>query len=408
MKYSELLSESVSVLTTNKLRTSLSALGIVIGISSVIALVTLGEASKQSTLERISTLGSNLITIRPGSSSGNEKFDQFRSSSDSLTYKDFEQISADERLNTVDKVSGEYSLTLPVSSDGNKVETRIYAVTKDYFEVRGISIAYGSKFLEEDFESLSRTAILGTETAADLFGDGITPIGQEIKIKGSTFRIIGLTEEKGGAGPFSMDEGIYIPITTAQKTLFGTDFLSNIYVTAKNSEVMDQAENQLGFLMMELHEITSPDEADFSISSSQDLLETVSEVTSTFTTLLAGIAAISLVVGGIGIMNIMMVTVTERTREIGVRRALGAKRSTITKQFLTESVILTSAGGILGVILGVVLSLLLTKVMGLPQVVSYGAIFLAVAVSCIIGTVFGWYPAQKASKLQPVEALRYE
>ena len=206
----------------------------------------------------------------------------------------------------------------------------------------------------------------------------------------------------------SSDDAVYIPLSTAQNVVFGVKYLSYIYVTAKSEDLMNAAQNQIGYFLLERHNLENPSDADFSILSQEDILETVSQVTGTFTTLLTGIAAISLVVGGIGIMNIMLVTVTERTREIGIRKALGAKRKTIITQFLVESIVLTLMGGILGVILGVGVSLIFTKTMSMPTVVSIPSIILAVGVSCLIGILFGWYPAQRASKLQPVEALRYE
>jgi putative ABC transport system permease protein len=231
-------------------------------------------------------------------------------------------------------------------------------------------------------------------------------VGELVRLNGDPYTIIGVTESTSGFG--QSNNAIYVPLKTAQKVVFGVNHVSQIYVGAINEDVMRAAENQVGWFLLELHGLSSPDDADFSISSQGDLLETVSEVTQTFTTLLTGIAAISLIVGGIGIMNIMLVTVTERTREIGVRKALGAKRKVIITQFLIESVILTLAGGFIGVLIGLGVSMLLTNRMQLPYAFSLTSISLAVAVSCVIGVVFGIYPAFKASKLQPIEALRYE
>lgn len=405
MSVFELFAESIEVLRTNKMRTALSALGIIIGIGSVIALMTLGKASQQSTIDRISALGSNLLTIRPGASSSG--FLGGQGNTTTLTYADMLAIQNEERINTVDKVAADYAANAQVAFDRNNTSVSVSGITPDLLEVRNIEIATGNEISQSDIELLNKVAILGSSTAEELFGNE-NPIGQNIKINGTSFRVMGVTVEKGSVGRFNMDEAVYIPLTTAQKGLFGVDNVSTIYVTAKDAENTDAAENQIGYFLIERHRISNPADADFSISSSSNLLETVSEVTATFTTLLTGVAAISLVVGGIGIMNIMLVTVTERTHEIGIRKALGAKRKAITAQFLIEAIILTITGGALGILTGLGISLILIKQMELPQVIAYDSIGLAVLVSGVIGIVFGWYPAQRASKLQPIEALRYE
>jgi len=229
-----------------------------------------------------------------------------------------------------------------------------------------------------------------------------------IRINGSAFKVIGITKPKGGMGAGNFDEAVYVSLQTAQKALFGVNYLSAIYAGAKNETLMESAQNQLGFFLMERHRIQKVQNADFSILSQADILDTANQVTKTFTALLTGIAAISLIVGGIGIMNIMLVTVTERTSEIGLRKALGAKKKTIVTQFLIESVFLTIIGGVIGVIIGILVSYILTKVMTLPYNLSFESVGLAVIVSSVIGVLFGWYPAHKASNLQPIEALRYE
>lgn len=407
MKITEILEESVSVLKTNRMRTGLSALGIIIGIGSVIALMTLGQASQASVKERIQSLGSNLLTIRPGSmQSGFLRGGQGESTT--LTYEDALEIEKSNRITTIDKVAAVYSSRLQISSGGNNMNTTISGITPDYFSLRNISLGYGSEIEQKDLDILTKVAVIGPGIVEELFPNTPNPIGQNIRINGNSFTIIGVTKSKGSSGMDSADDSVFIPLTTAQKVLFGVDYVSYIYVGAKSEELSDAAVNQLGFFLLERHGLKTPDEADFSISSQEEILETVSEITGTFTTLLTGIAAISLVVGGIGIMNIMLVTVTERTREIGIRKALGAKSKTITTQFLVESIVLTLAGGILGVLLGVGVSIILTKTMDLPTVISIPSIALAVGVSCVIGIVFGWYPARRASKLQPIEALRYE
>jgi putative ABC transport system permease protein len=255
---------------------------------------------------------------------------------------------------------------------------------------------------------MSKVIVLGPQVVSNLFGDSTDPIGQSVRLSNMTFRVVGVTVSKGGTGFQNQDNIAYIPLNTAQKQLFGQSYLNDIALEAKSSNVMIDAENQVGYLLLARHKLSDPAQADFSIFSQQDILNTASQTTGTFTTLLSGIAAISLLVGGIGIMNIMLVTVTERTREIGLRKALGAKKKTIITQFLTESIILTFIGGIVGILLGILVSYAYSSFTGSLFVISSISVLLAFLVSAGIGILFGWYPARRASDLQPIEALRYE
>jgi putative ABC transport system permease protein len=261
---------------------------------------------------------------------------------------------------------------------------------------------------QRDVDGQTKVAVIGPQVASTLFGDGANAIGQSIRISGQSFRVIGITVSKGGTGFQNQDDIVYVPLTTAQKVLFGSTNLTSISVEAKSANVMTQAEDEVGYLLLDRHNLSDPTKADFSIFSQEDILSTASSITGTFTALLSGIAAISLIVGGIGIMNIMLVTVTERTREIGLRKALGAKKKNIITQFLAEAIILTFAGGLIGMLVGVLISVIISKLVSLPFTISIGSIGLAIGVSGTIGIIFGWYPARKAANLQPIEALRYE
>ncbi len=399
--------ESMTTLTLNKMRTGLAILGIVIGIGSVIALISLGQASQQAVTNQIQSLGANLLTIQPSAqSSGGVR--GAAGGGTTLTLDDAKAIASAPQITTIDAVSAELTRRAQVVAGRNNTNTQIAGVDATYQQIRKIDMASGNFISSTNDATIGRVAVLGPTVVSNLFGDNANPIGQFIRVNGQSLRVIGVTVSKGGTGFNNQDDIIYVPLSTAQKLLFGVDYLSSIAVEAKTSDVMTQAEDQIGYFLLARHKISDPTQADFSIFSQSDILNTASQITGTFTTLLGGIAAISLLVGGIGIMNIMLVTVTERTREIGLRKALGAKKQTIIRQFLIEAIILTFTGGIIGMIIGIGISYVLSLVMSLPFTVSSSAIVLAIGVSGAIGIVFGWYPAQKAAGLQPIEALRYE
>jgi len=407
MDYQELALESFTTLALNKVRTGLAMLGVIIGIGSVIALMSLGQASQRSIEDQIKSLGSNLLTVYPGAQTSGG----VRGASGgvaTLTYNDVKAISESTKVTAVKNVAAEFRKNAQVTAGRNNTNTQISGITPEYSTVRNINLDSGLFISQQHLASLSKVAVLGSQASIDLFGEGVDPVGSTIRIDGTAFTIIGLAESKGGSGPMNEDDKIFIPLTTAQKLLFGVDYLSSIYIEAADENLMNQARNEVGYFLLERHRIKDSQQADFSIMSQEDLLGTISQVTGTFTTLLAGIAAISLVVGGIGIMNIMLVTVTERTREIGLRKALGAKRKWITAQFLIEAVIITFIGGLIGVVVGGVVSFLISNSMDLPPTLSLSSVLLAFGVSAGIGILFGWYPAQKAANLAPIDALRYE
>jgi len=403
----ETIKESVGTLTLNKLRTGLAMLGIVIGIGSVIALLSLGQATQTQIQNQIQSLGANLLTVSPGAqSSGGVR--GAAGGATTLTNADAVAIKTDPTITAIKNVSPEVSNRAQVATGQNNSNVQVVGATSAYFTVHKVDIDQGSLITDADDTNLRKVAVLGPQVVSDLFGAGSTPVGQSVRISGQTFIVVGTTVSKGGTGFFNQDNVVYVPLSTAQKQLFGQDYLSSISLEANNSDVMTQAQNQVGYLLLARHKLSDPTQADFTILSQADILNTATAATGVFTTLLAGIAAISLLVGGIGIMNIMLVTVTERIREIGLRKALGAKKRTIINQFLAEAVILTFIGGLIGIVLGIIISFVISRVANTLFVVSPTSVFLAILVSGGIGIVFGWYPAKRASDLQPIEALRYE
>ena len=410
MNFSDLFEETSSALTSNKMRSGLTILGIVIGIASVIAMVAIGAGSQGSIDATIQSIGSNLIMIMPGFQRGAAAgpVSAGRGGATTLTQADADAIQS--QVTNIKAISPELSKRYQVTASGNNTNTTVTGTVPAYPDVRNVQVDIGSFFTDTDVSSLNKVAVLGPTTRDDLFGTGVDATGQSIRINNVDFTVIGITKSKGGTGFSNQDDVIFIPISTAQTYLSGNSnaYLSEIDIEASSQSSMTSIQTQVTNLLLARHNITNPTLADFQVLNQQDIVNTASSVTNTFTILLASIAGISLVVGGIGIMNMMLTTVTERTREIGLRKAIGADEKDINMQFLTESFMLTFTGGIIGVILGWAVAWGITKFTGTATSVSLTSIILAFGVSAVIGIVFGYYPARRASKLNPIEALRYE
>jgi putative ABC transport system permease protein len=407
MKANDVIAETYFALTVNKVRSGLTMLGIVIGIGSVIAMVSIGQGAQGTIEANIASIGSNLLLVMPGAQRGpGFQVSTGRGSALSLTQADAETIATE--VVGVNAVAPEISRRYQVTARGTNTNTQVVGTTASYPAVRNITIGDGSFVTDQQVRSLSKVAVLGPTTRDDLFGEGTNPIGQSIRINKVDFKVIGVTAPKGGSGFGSQDDMIFIPLSTAQRFLAGDEYVTTISVQASSADQMTDVQQQINTILLERHRISDPAQADFSVLNQADIVATASSVTATFTILLGAIAGISLIVGGIGIMNMMLTTVTERTREIGLRKAIGAKKKDISTQFLVEAIVLTLLGGIFGVLLGWLLSVIVSQVAGLATTVSISAMLLAFGVSAGIGIVFGYYPARRAAKLNPIEALRYE
>jgi len=403
MKISDLLNEAIFAISSNKIRSGLTILGIVIGIASVIAMVSIGQGAKSEIVKSIQGLGSNTLTVMPGGTRTGAVF-MGRGSAQTLKEEDVEVLKKIEGVvNVVPVVQRTFQIVAP---NGKNTRTSIIGASPEIFSVREISIEKGSIFNEGEVRNISKVAVLGKNIANDLFGEE-NAVGKNIKISGINFKIIGVAAPKGGVMGMVADDLVFVPFTTMQKVLAKSDYLTLILLKGEKKEILPQIQQQASLLLAEKHRV-DPKEPDFSIISQEDILSTLNQVTTVFTIFLSAVAGISLLVGGIGIMNMMLTSVTERTREIGLRKAVGAKNREILYQILTESILLTFLGGIIGIFLGWLISLGVTKFAHISTQVSPFSVFLAFSVCTAIGIFFGWWPAQKAAKLHPIEALRYE
>jgi len=397
-------------LSTHKLRSFLTMLGIIIGVASVIILMSIGKGSTASILSRIQSMGSNLITIRGGASMFGGVRGAF-GGTNTLTLEDAEAIA--EQVSNISAVAPSYSSNLQLVVGGENMNSQVSGVTTEYKEVNNLKLASGSFFSEQEYERGAKVAILGSNVKETLFGD-TDPIGQRMRMGSIIVTVTGVLESKGSSGMNSTDDAVLIPLTAMQQTVAqsrtaqGERVVSSIALTVTDEKKSDQVTEEITSLLRTRHRLGTGVDNDFNIMSMEEMASTLEETSATLTLLLGAIAAIALLVGGIGVMNIMLVSVLERTREIGIRKALGARERDIWIQFLLEATFLTFAGGIIGVVVGWVVSYIVSSMGLYTTVVTADIVILAVSVSVGIGLFFGFYPAWNASRLDPIQALRSE
>lgn len=401
----DLLKEVFWSLSGNKVRSGLTILGIVIGIASVITMVSIGQGAQSSIEASIESIGSNLIIVRPGAQRSGA-VSAGAGSAQTMTAEDAAAIK--NEVPGVKAVAPEVSRRYQIAAKGTNTNTQVAGTVPEYTDVRNVKMDIGSFITNSQILSSMKVAILGSAARDELFGINANPVGKSIRIKNIDFEVVGVTLAKGGSGFQNPDDLVYIPLTSAQHFLSGDNFVTNISVAAEDQNSIVAVQQGITDLLLKRHNISNSAEADFSIMNQTDIIETASSITSTFTILLSSIAGISLLVGGIGIMNMMLTTVTERTREIGLRKAVGVRKIYINLQFLTEAVALTFFGGAMGIILGWAGSQIVTKFTGLATLISPSSILMVFGVSAAVGIIFGFYPARRAANLSPIEALRYE
>jgi putative ABC transport system permease protein len=407
MDLTESILTAFDSLTTHKLRAILTMLGVIIGVAAVIALLSIGNGVSTAIEEQIQGFGSNLITIiTDRDNSGGYP---------ALSVSDVEALGDPYYAPAITDVVAQVQGTQQVVYRGRDARVTVAGITANFFDVRNMVVELGNSLTQNDVDTSARVAVLGSDIAEELFPDGEYPVGNRIRIQGIQYEVVGVLESKGSVGAFSEDEYVYLPLSTAQSRLYprrtrsGERAVDFVYAEAESEQAMDDATQQIKDLLRERHDIAYQAEDDFRVVSQTDILDAFNTITSAMTLFLGAIAGISLVVGGIGIMNIMLVSVTERTREIGIRKAVGALKRDILLQFLIESLTLSLIGGLLGILLGALASTLIGGLSeDLTPVVRMGTVFLASGFAAAVGLVFGIYPAWRAASLHPIEALRYE
>ena len=398
---------ALRAIAANKLRSFLTMLGIIIGVASVIAMLAIGQGSKQSIQANIAEMGSNMIMIRPGQDKGPGGARGDASEMQSLKLKDYETLC--EQAKYLAAISPSVSASGQFIYGNNNTPSTVYGISPDYMEIRRLKVEDGEMFTEDDIKTSAKVCLIGKTVADNLFPDGQDPVGRVIRYKSIPLRVIGVIKAKG-YNSFGMDQDdmVLAPYTTVMKRILSISYLLGINASALTEDMTDQAIDDISELLRQNHKIKEGDEDDFTIRSQQEMMQMMNSTSDTMTILLLVVACISLVVGGIGIMNIMYVSVTERTKEIGLRMSVGARGIDILNQFLIESVLLSVTGGLIGVLVGVGVALGINVFAHWPIQIQPWSVLLSFAVCSATGIFFGWYPAKKAASLDPIEALRYE
>lgn len=406
MNGTNLIKIAVRALANNKLRGFLTMLGIIIGVASVITMLAIGQGSKRSIQAQISEMGSNMIMIHPGADvRGGVRQDA--SAMETLKLQDYEDIVDETRF--VSAVSPSVNSSGQAIYGANNAPTTVYGISPDYLEIRRYKVEDGDMFTEQDIQTAAKVCVVGKTVVDNLFPDGSNPVGKVIRFQKLPFRIVGVLESKGyNSMGMDQDDLILAPYTTIQKKVLAITHLQGITCSALKEEYTDQAIDEISEILRRNHKLKGSDDDDFTIRSQQELSTMLTSTTDMMTVLLAAVAGISLLVGGIGIMNIMYVSVTERTREIGLRMSIGAKGIDILAQFLIESILISVTGGLIGVVFGVGAALVVNGVAHFPIYIQPWSVILSFAVCTVTGVFFGWYPAKKAAQLDPIEAIRYE
>lgn len=405
MLFNESVRIALTALFANKLRSILTMLGIIIGVGAVIAMISIGLGVQQKVTNSIASLGSNMLIVSPGSAnSGGVR--SAAGSSDKLKLSDAEAIK--KSIKNIDYVAPTVNGSYQIVNGNQNWNSSVYGVTPEYLQIRALTVSTGSFITQNDMNRRNRVAVIGTTVASNLFGTS-NPVGKTVRVNNSPYRIIGVLESKGQSSMGrDQDDVVIVPLTTAQERLLGITYIQSINIQVSNLNAMDEVQSETENLLRQRHHIVNGKEDDFTVRNLTSLMETMTSTTTMLTLFLGSIAAISLIVGGIGIMNIMMVSVTERTREIGIRKALGATFKNIMIQFLIESVVIGVIGGMLGILFGCGAALAISKFGNFNTVITAAPILISFGFSVGIGVLFGIYPARKAALLDPIEALRYE
>ncbi len=406
MNTTNLLKIALRALANNKLRGFLTMLGIIIGVASVITMLAIGQGSKRSIQAQISEMGSNMIMIQPGADMrGGVRQDA--SAMETLKLQDYEDIVNETRY--VSATSPSVNSSGQAIYGANNAPTTVYGISPDYMEIRRYEVEDGDMFSDQDVQTAAKVCVIGKTVVDNLFPGGENPVGRVIRFQKLPFRVVGVLKSKGyNSMGMDQDDLILAPYTTIQKKILAITHLQGITCSALKEEYTDQAIDEISEILRRNHRLRETDDDDFTIRSMQELSTMLTSTTDIMTTLLAAVAGISLLVGGIGIMNIMYVSVTERTREIGLRMSIGAKGMDILAQFLIESILISVTGGLIGVLFGVGAALLVNVVAHFPIYIQPWSVLLSFVVCTVTGVFFGWYPAKKAAQLDPIEAIRYE